>query len=266
MVRTFQTSWIKVLLSVSLLFLSANTFSQNFFGKPFQHVHDEKCASSHLEKMQEEALGIYGTRDYFESWMSGKIEEISKKPSIQNRVQNERRVIPVVVHIIHNGTEIGEGANIPLSQITAQLRTLNEDFRRLNPDRVQTPLEFSAVAADANIEFVLAKVDPNGLPTTGIVRVRGTQSTYSPSDAPLISSISSWPSEDYLNMWVLPITPPFIGYATFPISDLPGLNFFPSSREIDGVTMDYRFFGEGGNASAGSRGRTTTHEVGHFLG
>ncbi|GAB2633610.1 hypothetical protein GCM10026987_34330 [Belliella aquatica] len=216
--------------------------------------------------MQEEALGIYGSRDYFESWMSGKIEEISKKPSIQNRVKNERRVIPVVVHIIHNGTAIGEEANIPLSQITAQIRTLNEDFRRQNPDQNLTPIEFASVAADANIEFVLAKVDPNGLPTSGIVRVQGPQSVYSPNDAPLISSISSWPSEDYLNMWVLPITPPFIGYATFPVSDLPGLNFSPSSREVDGVTMDYRYFGEGGNAVAGSRGRTTTHEVGHFLG
>lgn len=266
MVRIFQTTWIRFFLSISLLLLSTSVYSQNFFGKPFQHVHDEKCASSHLEKMQEEALGIYGSRDYFESWMSGKIEEISKKPSIQSRIQNERRVIPVVVHVIHNGTAVGEGGNIPLSQINAQIRTLNEDFRRQNPDRNLTPIEFANVAADANIEFVLAKVDPNGLPTSGIVRVQGSKSVYSPNDAALIASISSWPPEDYLNMWVVSITQPFIGYATFPVSDLPGLNFSPSPRELDGVTMDYRYFGEGGNAVAGSRGRTTTHEVGHYLG
>lgn len=266
MVKIFQTSWIRIFLSIPLFLLSTIGFSQNFFGKPLQHIHDEKCASSHLEKMQEEALGIYGSRDYFESWISGKIEEISKKPSIQGRLQNQRRVIPVVVHVIHNGTSIGQGANIPLSQITAQIRTLNEDFRRQNPDQNLTPLEFTGVAADANIEFVLAKVDPNGLPTSGIVRVQGTKASYSPNDAALISSISSWPPEDYLNMWVVPLDLPFIGYATFPVSDLPGLNFSPSPRELDGVTMDYRYFGEGGNAVANSRGRTTTHEVGHFLG
>ncbi|WP_245531089.1 T9SS-dependent choice-of-anchor J family protein [Belliella baltica] len=216
--------------------------------------------------MQEEALGIYGSKDYFESWMSGKIEEISKKPSIQSRIQNERRVIPVVVHVIHNGTNIGEGANIPLSQITSQINSLNEDFRRQNPDQNLTPVEFSTVAADANIEFVLAKVDPNGLPTSGIVRVQGSKSTYSPNDAALISSISAWPPEDYLNIWVVPINQPFIGYATFPVSDLPGLNFSPSPRELDGVTIDYRYFGSGGSAVSGSRGRTATHEVGHFLG
>jgi len=59
---------------------------------------------------------------------------------------------------------------------------------------------------------------------------------------------------------------PFIGYASFPVSNLPGLNFPPNSRETDGVTIDYRYFGEGGNAVSGSKGRTTTHEVGHFLG
>ena len=101
MVKIFQTSWIRIFLSISLFLLSTIGFSQNFFGKPLQHIHDEKCASSHLEKMQEEALGIYGSRDYFESWISGKIEEISKKPSIQGRLQNQRRVIPVVVHVIH---------------------------------------------------------------------------------------------------------------------------------------------------------------------
>lgn len=266
MVHLFKTSWIKFSLSIGLILLSVNTFSQNFFGKTYQHIHSEKCASSYLEKIQEEALGIYGSKDYFESWISEKIEDVSKNPSIKSRLNNEKRIIPVVVHIIHNDTELGVGANIPLSQITAQIESLNEDFRRLNPDRTLTPIEFTGVAADANIEFVLAKVGPDGLPTSGIVRTPGPQSTYSPNDASLISSISSWPSEDYLNMWVVPLQIPFIGYATFPISDLPGLNFFPSPKEIDGVTMDYRFFGEGGNAISGSRGRTTTHEVGHFLG
>ncbi|SIS87907.1 M43 family zinc metalloprotease [Belliella pelovolcani] len=229
-------------------------------------MHDEKCGHTIIEKMQEEALGIYGSREFFESWVNDKMEEISKSPRIQARVQNERRVIPVVVHVIHNGTAVGQGANIPLSQIEAQIRTLNEDFRRLNPDRIQTPAEFQNVAADANIEFVLAKVDPRGIPTNGIVRVQGTKSVYDINDAALISEISSWPPEDYLNMWVVTLQQPFIGYATFPVSNLPGLNFSPTPRELDGVTMDYRYFGEGGNAVSGSRGRTTTHEIGHFLG
>ncbi|MCH7414295.1 M43 family zinc metalloprotease [Belliella sp. R4-6] len=264
--RIFLKLWIRLGLSFSFIFLSVNVFSQSFFGQPYNHIHDEKCASVHIEKIQEEALGIYGSREYFESWMSGKIEYNSKRPAIQQRLQNESRVIPVVVHVIHNGTGIGQGTNIPQSQIDAQIRTLNEDFRRQNADQNQTPAEFLSVAADANIEFVLAKVDPNGFPTTGVVRVQGTKSIYGIDDAAVISSISSWPPEDYLNIWVVPLSQPFIGYATFPISDLPGLNFAPSPVEFDGITVDYRYFGEGGSAVSSSRGRTATHEVGHYLG
>ncbi len=51
----------------------------------------------------------------------------------------EPRIIPIVVHVIHNGTGIGESANIPLEQIEAQIEILNEDFRRFNEDASNTP-------------------------------------------------------------------------------------------------------------------------------
>jgi hypothetical protein len=240
--------------------------AQNFFGQPYKHIHDEKCAHVLIEKMQEEKLGIYGSREYFETWITGKIDQKKKNATAQQRTQADPRLIPVVVHVIHNGTPVGSGANIPLSQIEAQIRILNEDFRRQNPDANLTPSEFLGVAADANIEFVLAKQDPNGLPTDGVVRLQGPKNSFDPADAELIGQTSQWPPEDYLNIWVVTLVSPFIGYASFPISDLPGLNFPPSSRETDGVTIDYRYFGEGGNAVSGSKGRTTTHEIGHFLG
>lgn len=248
---------------------SLKVTAQNFFGQPYQHVHDEKCAHVLMEKMQEEKLGIYGTKEYFETWISKEISEKKKYFNPLQRTQAEKRVIPVVVHVIHNGTPEGSGANIPFSQIEAQIRIINEDFRRQNADTTLTPQEFLGVVADANIEFVLAKQDPNGLPTNGVVRVTGPKTTYNPNssgDVELISQTSLWAPEDYLNIWVVTLVSPFIGYASFPVSDLPGLNFPPNSRETDGVTIDYRYFGEGGNAVSGSKGRTTTHEIGHFLG
>jgi hypothetical protein len=59
---------------------------------------------------------------------------------------------------------------------------------------------------------------------------------------------------------------PFLGYATFPTSNLPGLNFVPSASIRDGITVDYLFFGTGPGTAANTTGRTTTHEVGHYLG
>ncbi|WP_200978450.1 M43 family zinc metalloprotease [Echinicola sp. 20G] len=259
---------IKLVLSF-FLFLNTPIFAQNitphFYNQNTISSNGDKCATPLVEAQQLQELGLFGSKEYFESWINDKIESRKKSLSLRTAA-DEVRVIPVVVHVIHNGEAIGNGANIPLSQIEAQIRILNEDFRRQNADAANTPDEFQGVAVDAQIEFVLAKQDPRGLPTSGINRVQGTKAVYSQSDASLVSSFSYWDSNDYLNLWVVPMQSPYIGYASFPISDLDGLNFSPSSKETDGVTIDYRYFGSGGNASSSSLGRTATHEIGHFFG
>lgn len=263
-----------ILFLLGLLFFSTSAYGQKIttldvtqnFGSVSSHTHSEKCAHSLIETMIEKEMGYFGSKAFFEDWINTKIQIKQSTPQIL-RTQEGPRLIPIVVHVIHNGSSVGSGANIPDSQIFEQIRILNEDFRRLNADANRTPAEFLPVAADSNIEFVLAKQDPNGLPTTGIVRLLGTKNAYDPNtDATLIGQLSQWNPEEYLNMYVVPLVQPFIGYASFPISNLPGLNFSPTPSIIDGVTIDYRFFGVGGNATSASRGRTATHEVGHFFG
>ncbi|MEX2591909.1 MAG: choice-of-anchor J domain-containing protein [Anditalea sp.] len=258
---------IRLILSFFFAFLGNALFAQNFSGPPIEQDNsDEKCAANYIEEKQIGKLGVFGTRDYFEFWVEDKKEDLRKQPYNFKTEANGNRKIPVVIHVIHNGTPIGEGANIPFSQIQAQIDILNEDYRKLNPDAANIPEEFESVAADANIEFVLAKQDPSGLPTNGINRIFGSKEIYTPDDAVLIGQLALWPPEDYLNIWVITLKSPFLGYSSFPVSELPGLDFPANTRETDGVTIDYRVFGEGGNALSTSLGRTTTHEVGHFLG
>ncbi|MEQ8811601.1 MAG: hypothetical protein RIE59_21200, partial [Imperialibacter sp.] len=38
--------------------------------------------------------------------------------------------LPVVVHVVHNGEQVGQGRNISAAQVASQLEVLNEDFRR----------------------------------------------------------------------------------------------------------------------------------------
>ena len=230
------------------------------------HSHTEKCGHSQIEALMEKDMGYFGSKSFMESWFEQKISERRSTPQILRTQEDGIRKIPVVVHVIHTGTALGVGPNIPDSQILNQIQTLNEDFRRLNADASRTPAAFLPVATDSKIEFVLAKQDPNGLPTTGIVRLQGPKLTYSPSDATLIGQTSQWNPNEYMNIWVVPLVSPYIGYASFPISDLPGLNFPATSAVTDGVTIDYRFFGSNGSAISASKGRTTTHEVGHYLG
>ncbi|MCC5936896.1 MAG: T9SS type A sorting domain-containing protein [Lunatimonas sp.] len=251
---------------VFCFFLSLTGFAQGSADGNFPHVHDEKCGAAFMEQLQEKELGVFGSKEYFETWLSKRKQELKDTESSQRR-QEEVRKIPVVVHVIHTGTPVGVGANIPDSQVLSQIAILNQDFRRLNPDAENTPEEFQAVAGDAGVEFVLARQDPSGMPTNGINRVQGSRDTYPLGFNAQISELAYWPAEDYLNFWVLPLQSPNIGYASFPVaSNLPGLDFPPPSRLTDGVTIDYRYFGEGGNALPSSRGRTATHEVGHFLG
>lgn len=159
--------------------------------------------------------------------------------------------IPVVIHVVYNGST----QNISASQIQTQLQVLNDDFRRLNSDADNVWSQ----AADSEIEFCLATVDPNGNATSGIIRQSTTRNGFGTNDA--VKSASSggsnaWPASDYMNVWVCNIGGGILGYAQFPGG--------PAST--DGVVCDYRYFGTNGTAQAPfNLGRTMTHEVGHYL-
>ena len=204
----------------------------------------------------------------FERWMTGLR---LKRMTQQARRQAEPYRIPVVVHVIHNGENIGEGANIPEAQILSQLQVLNEDFNRLNADAAQTPPQFSGVAASLNVEFVLAKQDPNGLPTNGIVRVDGGRAGWAMADNYSLKGLSYWPAEQYMNIWVCNLVDNYLGYAQHPESDLPGMENSSTNRLTDGIVIWHRAFGSVEHGAFNldptfSKGRTATHEIAHFLG
>lgn len=194
-----------------------------------------------------------------------------------HRTANEESItIPVVVHIIHSnssGTIGGKNnSNISEEQVFSQIQVLNEDFGRTNLDTNLTPSEFKQVAANTNIEFCLASRDPVGNPTNGITR---TYYENLPIDNTnkndiALKALVYWNSEEYLNIWVTEISGDVLGYAQFPSqSSLLGLNSNEGSPETDGVVINHSSFGyRTGTSSSGpySYGRTTTHEVGHWLG
>lgn len=204
----------------------------------------------------------------FEQWLGNAIQQ--RKARSGERIQSTYQ-IPVVVHIIHNGEAVGSGTNIPDAQVLSQIRVLNADYQRTNSDASSTPAEFADVAGSMNIEFVLAKRTPDGFPTNGIVRVKGTQSSWTSGNDVELKALSYWPSDQYLNIWVCNLTD-YIGYSQFPVSNLPGLEPYQGGlAKTDGAVFNYRVFGsieDGGfNLRANyNRGRTATHEIGHFFG
>ncbi len=168
--------------------------------------------------------------------------------------------IPVVVHVVYkNQTE-----NISDAQIYSQIDVLNQDFRLLNPDSLDNTHPFWSVTADAEIEFCLASIDPNGNATTGITRTSTTHNTFQNLNIDDIKFTSAggkdnWDPTQYLNLWVCDLGNQLYGYATFP-SDLA------VDPNYDGVVINYNSFGTVGAVVApGDQGRTGSHEIGHWL-
>ncbi|WP_337040668.1 M43 family zinc metalloprotease [Emticicia sp. 17c] len=178
--------------------------------------------------------------------------------------------IPVVVHIIHNQQDNAiKGNNIPDEQIFSQIKVMNEDYRRKDGTMGYNN---SPIGADTQIEFFLATIDPKGDPTNGITRNYSATTDYNlvnDADRQRLSNLSYWDSNKYLNIWVATFRTPYIGYAEFPYAEtIDGLSD-DTGESLDGAFIDYRVFGKkSGTNKDGlySFGRTTTHEVGHWLG
>lgn len=179
-----------------------------------------------------------------------------RNTQLRDTLSNEQITIPVVFHILYNTS----AQNISDAQILSQLEVLNQDFSNNNTDKSNRPGAFKNLAADVRIKFCLAQVDPSNKRTSGIVRKSTSTSLFTADDAMKIESrggSKAWNSKKYLNIWVCPMNSRTLGYATSP----------GSPAELDGVVISYDVFGTLGTLRANfNKGRTATHEVGHWLG
>ena len=186
--------------------------------------------------------------------------------------------IPVVVHVVHYGEQIGIGKNISDAQILDQINVLNSSFNRSNSNFNNTPALFSGFSADMNVQFCLAQQDTNGIATSGILRydasLPGGQASWDKDDCNnIVKPNTIWDRDKYLNIWVLDLEYPngtLFGYAQFPpsLTALIGATgSIPTTANTDGVVMNYIAFGTNSqNWSTKNNGKTLVHEVGHWLG
>ncbi len=191
------------------------------------------------------------------------IEQHTKNFITSGGTGNTRAIvtIPVVVHVLYNNTT----ANISDAQIQSQIAVLNADFSKTNADVANTPTAFQSLVGNPDIQFCLAQRNPSGGATTGILRKSTTKSVFDVSldDAKSNSTggDDAWSASSYLNLWVVPSLKDgsqldILGYAQFP----------GGPANTDGVVIAHNFLGTIGTASAPfNKGRTGTHEVGHWL-
>ena len=235
----------KIILSISFLVATITMVAQRQCGTMDNLERLKSLDPAITERMAEVE---HQTENYI---------EFENNARINNNLNsiNIVRNIPVVVHVLYNTTV----QNISDAQIQSQITILNNDFRRLNADKINTPTTFTNVAADAEINFCLASVSPTGVATNGITRTFTSLTSFGADDKMKSSAtggVNPWPTDKYLNIWVCNLGGGLLGYAQFP----------GGSAATDGVVIGYKYFGNTGTAVAPfNKGRTGTHEVGHWL-
>lgn len=168
--------------------------------------------------------------------------------------KDNKYVIPIVFHIIHDhGVE-----NISDEKVHEALDIINTDYAAVNSDLSQLERSFSNIVGVPNIEFRLAKVDPNGNFTTGITRDVSPLTVNGSWDHPEVKRINTWPHEKYLNIWIVRSSNGSNGSAW---AYLPYQVDNDSYADLDGIIISSWAFG----ATTEGYHRILTHEIGHFF-
>ncbi len=216
------------------------TFSNAFAQETLLHCFTTEKFKADILKNPEYEKNLADLEDF--------TTQYKNNARVQHTGTRQIYVIPVVFHILHQyGPE-----NISDAQVIDAVNIMTRDFRKLNDDTVDIVPAFKSIAADCEIEFRLATIDPNGNCTNGIERIY-TDKTYNADDD---SKLNPWPNNKYLNIWTA---------YSLGLSGAAAYAQYPGGWSLtDGVMSLANYVGSIGYSSL-FHSRVLTHEVGHYL-
>ncbi|MFN8283292.1 MAG: GEVED domain-containing protein [Chitinophagales bacterium] len=237
------------LLVAVLLCSSITSFSQNGY---------KKCSSAEvLERQLKADPTMKAKMDQIEQFTNAFIAKKATQRQSSSTTTNAATAtvtIPVVFHVVYNTA----AQNVSDAMILNQLAVLNADYGGTNTDISSLPAAFAGIkAGNTGIQFCLAQRTPAGAATTGIVRKSTTVTSFIDDDKVKKSSTGgddAWDATKYLNIWLCNLGNGLLGYAQFP----------GGAAATDGVVILYSSL-PGGASAPYDKGRTMTHEVGHWL-
>lgn len=253
----------KLFLLAVFVFLNINANAQRNCGQNIMLQHLEKQHPGSIELMQQER---------------NRIQEIAKKHPKTNSAflkTTTAAFIPVVFHFVIDSAQFKllKGIAGIEQRIHSQMKVINDDFNGNNTDKIKVPSVWTTLFANVGIEFGLARISPTGAPTPGYeikIVPNGTSfGVYDGAKAAKFSAsggLDAWDNTKYLNIWIAnlkegssnilgvtvpPATPPFtipeygiaLNTYCFGVRSGPG--------EIYIANID--------------KGRTLTHELGHYF-
>lgn len=187
---------------------------------------------------------------------------------------NKRGVLtlPVVVHIMHlPGDTIPNNttSNITDDRVYGAIDLINQAFRNTG-SFAGGPFHSNAGinAADIEIEFCLAKNDPNGNPTNGITRVATPLSNLKRDELcagststqdECLKALSFWDSNQYINIWIVNS---ICKDASNTECGMEGYSYLAAAhgQSFDGPVIAAPFFNPQRNNISAS-----VHQLGHYL-
>lgn len=175
-----------------------------------------------------------------------------------------RYYIPVVIHIYGEEYNCSDDSDKCLTddKVNDAIRKLNDDFQGGSVDSPEISPEFAAIRENLNIEFVLAKKDPNGNDTDGIVRYDREQAGYGNNDGDTQALISAdaWDNFKYMNLYLMH------DLHDDDVGNNSGIAWYPDLSMSNAGTSRVVYNGHytGLNTSENFRS-VLTHEFGHWL-
>lgn len=168
--------------------------------------------------------------------------------------------IPVVFHILHtNGPE-----NISDATCIAALDQVNKDFGRMGSDIASIDPLYEPLYVDSKMKFVLAKKDPSGNCTNGIVHHYDENTQWKQSNIYnyIYSNVGTykWSPTRYLNIYIVDNIIP--SGAVLGGGTIVGYTHIPGTAPnvgSDAIVYNRSFLG-------GLMARSLSHEIGHWFG
>lgn len=237
-------------------------FYMTFHGFSQQQRMPPRCVTGsvmeqYLQKYPREKVVFEQKQSEFQQKYEA-VRRARKSAPVQQRL-SAIVTIPVVVHIV-----MDDPALVTDEQVQSQINVLNADYAGENADSVNIPAAFKPLFGKGNIRFCLAQRTPSNEPATGIIRKESVTTSVPGESDPIkyatMGGSDAWDVNKYLNIWVCKMTDGNdLGYSFMP--GLPGL----SASDV-GLVNAYHAFGTIGSAAAPfNKGRTATHEIGHFF-
>ncbi|MCW5906625.1 MAG: T9SS type A sorting domain-containing protein [Chitinophagales bacterium] len=242
--KTLQTHRLFFGFKTTLLSLCLSFASNSFAQQSFKHCGTDEISYQLYADNPQLQQAMEHNRIYLKKFTEQFVAEQ------QNRSNDSLYTIPVVFHVIHAyGNE-----NISDEQIMSGLYVLNRNFALQHPDTANIVSAFKPIAANCDIEFKLAKIDPNGNCTNGINRIASTLTKIGDHS---VKNLIHWNPSKYLNVYVVRSIANLAGHCLMP-------DQADAKPEWDGIVIDHTYMGNTGTANE-ARSVVMAHEAGHYL-